>query len=478
MLSPLDLSPLFFGRPRSSDDYPLWRAKYMGTLDPIDFLISVVDNKAQHPVEEDALGHDGREGVNGGGAATTDKEVIGLFEEVRGFISGEGEARVIDAEVLTFLDVYRRAYQVVKTPREKSQLSFSYRVLGGLELGQLDDYQLGGSAGSGDTEGAIPDILGVILESRTPNEEGAASSRLLVYVGMDGHSSAMWEDGAVRGHGYDRSLKELGLEVIRLAKTSVRLGHLAEAAEPMELVGEGRVLFTVVTPAGFYTARLREASVESSPLADLFKSMGRVYYSLCSSPVLEGVSSVESVGGNPVVPVGDFGSLFLRRWLAFSVDGACFTFFAALLLWGFLPGHGRPGSFTALLTTFLADPVKSMMVFLMDSTQGVGLSVSLLVFPLVLMGFPLVSSLCESSEALGYATLGKKLFSLSVVSLTPNDRKVGFLQALARNFAKWYLSPLFLCTGYFWGLFHSQGRCWHDIFALTAVSLKGGHKES
>jgi uncharacterized RDD family membrane protein YckC len=304
-----------------------------------------------------------------------------------------------------------RALECSLSPRERLQLWYCLRSLGVVPPGSVSTQ-----------------LLGVAFEFPQPS---GALGILAVY--SDRSALAMWKDGVRRWPAYEDGAAALMVQdLIRLASRTpldvVPLEDLPALAPP------GAVRLIYMTPGGLRVCEFDPFSLAGQPLADVYNSGVTLFGLLLDDPAAPQVS--------PPMDLAD------PQWQYPPFSSRAGAFLADLLLFGF----------------FLA------AVFYFSREALAGWSVSALLVLCVLTGClpPLLSAWMESSSAWGFRTPGKHLFALTVYSV---EDSLGprFVQALARNFSKYFLSSLFLFCGFLWAFFHTYGRTWHDLFADTVV---------
>lgn len=302
-----------------------------------------------------------------------------------------------------------RCLQCSLSPRERLQIWYCLRSLGVTP----DDIE-------------SKRLLGVIVEF--PQDSGL--SLLTLY--SDRFSATFWEGGSARWPAYEEGAPTLLVEAI--LKEAARFGMQGEVVEELpEPLPVGHILVSYLYPSGIRVNRLSFSSILSLPQLDLYNGAVSLF-------------SMLSGGGAPVAdppmdlddPQWEF-PLLKSRIAAIVADLVLYTGLLFAIL------------FSARHVIFEWDPLwQGMLVFF------------------VMLLPPFVAAWMESSPVWGYKTVGKGLFGLVVYSAS-NSAGPTFLQALARNCAKWFISPLFLFCGFFWAFFHRYQRTWHDLLSHTVV---------
>lgn len=298
------------------------------------------------------------------------------------------------------------------SPRERLQVWYCLRSLG-VQPPEADANKL----------------LGVILEF--PQDNGGLSF-LAVY--SDRFTAAVWDGGSKRWAAYEEgALSILAQDLFKEA------GQLAEGSVPpvSDLpapLASSSISVAFLHPAGIRFVSLPKAGLAKSPYLSLYNHGATLFGLLCSS----------SGGELENLPM----DLDDPKWVRASLFDRGAAFFADLLVYGVVLGLAFYFSRDAVAKW---DVVSRFIVYFL-----------FLAFP------PLLGAWMESSPAWAFRTAGKHIFGLTVTSTT-DCLGSAFLQALARNLSKWFLSLPFLGCGFLWAVFHRYGRTWHDVLSNTVV---------
>jgi uncharacterized RDD family membrane protein YckC len=434
MLSALDLSGLFSTKNRVSGDYGRWRPFFYGLMDPVDFLLTSVDS------------------VRGGVSSDEEDEGhalhwLGQARDLYGSSGGDLSQRSRDQLV----ELLVKALGCPMNARERSQVCYLLRALG--HSGAFSTKGRGLAPNTLSSEGPL--VFSVVLEF------DAGGCPTLIYAGSDRFAAAYWEGGSAKIPPYEASAaSEIALKAVSASSSLLDRLDLAsgpDSFDPPELPPVGSVLVSVITDRGVYSKVLPVAGLSQGGLTSLYNPMVSLLKALLSQGGSRSEASHAGQGSSsesgafvveeqprPFVPQDPCWKYptISRRVAAFLVDAVFYTFFFSVLSYFLWPAFDR----WPYLISVLA---KVCLVMLL----------------------PLLAAWMESSADWAYASLGKRLVGIRVLS-THTSLGPLFPQALARNLAKWYLSPLFLGTGFLWAGFHPLRRTWHDLLGDTVVIIR------
>jgi len=434
MLSALELSGLFSAEDRAPEDYSRWRPRFYGLVDPVDFLLTSVD--------------DARSKGAGFGFDEQDPDHalhwLGRARDIYGS-SGGDLSQMAQRELV---ELFVKALGCPLNSRERSQICYLLRALGCTSGFSAKGKGLFESSGAG----GPPVVFSALLEF------DAGQGPTLVYGGADRFAAAYWDGGSVKLPPYEATgATEFLLKAVSAASSLLdRLDLQSDSYDLPDIPAAGNVFLSVVTDRGVFSKTLPVSSVLSTGLTSLYNPLVGLLRVLVSdqgpgqgqgrdagslSPVALRVFGEEPRAFVPEDPDWKYPTIF-KRVGAFLIDG---VFYVALF--------------------------SVLSYFLWPAFDGWSYLVSLLAKVWLIMLFPLLAAWMESSSDWGYASMGKQLLRIRVVSMFTSKGPL-FLQALARNLAKWYLSPLFLGTGFLWAFFHPLRRTWHDLLADTVVVYK------
>jgi len=280
------------------------------------------------------------------------------------------------------------------------------------------------------TLGAFPpastarSVLGVCVES-------FSESPFLLFCDKEKSCFGIWEGGSEKFAWYNEGeATQLVGELLAASEAGLELFSASE--ELPALLNEGEFLVTILTPSGWRYLRVLESEVDVGPLGVIHQAFLRLRRLMLVDAGVE-FSPTKHVGFDKDDPKWVYPSLFVRL-AGFSLD--LFSYLAGV----FLVGYGAyvfQGGLTLLWVW--------------------GLMFGAFFF------FPFYLALFESSQT--HTSFGKRFFSLYVVS-TLRGTGTSFLQALARNFCKCYLSWSF---GWIWGVFNPHKCMFHDVLMDTIV---------
>lgn len=270
-------------------------------------------------------------------------------------------------------------------------------------------------------------LLGVIFEFQS--ETGL--SFLSVY--SDRFCAALWEGGSRKWPPYEEGT--ISLLAQDILKESLFYADLAIKPQsdlpPVSVTKSVRVSY--LYPAGIRCVELPVASIQKSTLRPLYNQAASLFSLMCAG---------EGTFSEPPMDLSD------PRWLYGSLSS-------------------RTGA--SLLDAAIYGALLFGIFYFSWSSLAKWDQISLALLLIFLLALPsLIGAWMESSASWGFRTVGKHVFGLAVYS-TSDSMGPLFVQALARNLAKWFISLPFLACGFVWAFFHRYRRTWHDVLANTVV---------
>lgn len=317
----------------------------------------------------------------------------------------------ITPEVLVLLKAgLRRVLDCSLSPRERLQIWYCLRSLG-VQPEAVEASKL----------------LGLIFEF--PHETG--TSLLCVY--SDRFTAAVWEGGSRRWASYEEGAPSV--MALDLLREGALIGETAPSpvSEIPSTVSSNSILVAFLYPAGIRFIELPLSALPHSPYRPIYNRAVSLFGMLCSGG---------DVLDEPPMDLDD------PKWVFGSLASRAGAFLADFVLYGLL----------IFLTVYFSREALANW----DIISKCLLGFFFLFLP------PLVGAWMESSPAWGFRSAGKHLFHLAVYS-TSDSLGPLFVQAFARNLAKWFLSAPFLGCGFLWAFFQRYHRAWHDVLSNTVV---------
>lgn len=476
MLRSLDIS-LLFTTPvdqRPIGFYSRWRPYFYSNFDPSQFIVESVELELEYLLATekhaaDAVLLDSVGGIKGGdlkkstkggarkrakvkvkgeagklsGAVKFDPQtVVYWLAEAKNILVASGGS-LTPALVGKMVEFLRKAYSLSTKSREKAQLAYVLRTLG-----------YNGGFGEDDSD----EVYAVLMEF----DSGGGPT--MIYASSDSFACAYWHGDARKWSTFD---KGEGSELVsRLCKVAYELlekfpsvSQSGESSEGMDiplLPTSETIVLSVVCSSGIRTISVDKTLIKETGFGGLYNGFSNLFRALVGKEFDHGRH-----GTSKFLNKTDLDEYPLKLDGVKQVNGLSPIIFRTI---AFLVDIGLLSIVLALFFYFVS-PIVNNWGLLPASTLY------------VLLGFsiPLILAWMESSPDWGHATLGKKLVGIHVHGVKAPH--ISYPQALTRNLSKLILGPMFLFSGYLWGIFHPYRRCWHDLLSDTLV-MEGALQES